>query len=469
MAIVTAILCTALSIIGFFFSLGLGEQWWLAWLAPVPVLWLAFADRRYWPAFLAAWAAFALGSTHQFEAYWGRLPPPVLALSIFGPSLLFAFSVTGASYAARALGAIWGVLAFATLWTAFDFLTSFSAEGGAINTPAVSQVGMPLLVQGAALVGPWIVTFLLGFVSAGIAKSIATRTALPAALALALFAANAAFGFARMQTPATGTIRVALIDTDDTHAEMFKKNEELSEAVVDAYAKQVAKLGDQHVKLVLWPENSARVEPEWRKAMEGRVAAAADSADATLVAGFNDTMDGVAHNVSWAFQPGAQTPLVYVKRRLVPVLETSRYEPGTGPEVTKAGVGLEICKDMDFQAMIRRDEVETHPRLLAVPAWDFGADGYFHARGAILRSVENGVAMARDARDGVLSLSDRFGRVVAMKNSGGDGFTVLIGELPLSGVGGDTVYDAIGDVFGWLCVAGSIGLMGLAFLPRRTA
>jgi hypothetical protein len=34
----TAIACALLSAVGFYFSTGLGEQWWLAWIAPVPVL-----------------------------------------------------------------------------------------------------------------------------------------------------------------------------------------------------------------------------------------------------------------------------------------------------------------------------------------------------------------------------------------------------------------------------------------------
>jgi hypothetical protein len=46
------IICAALSGLGFYFSIGLGEQWWLAWLAPIPVLWLAFEDTKGWTAFL---------------------------------------------------------------------------------------------------------------------------------------------------------------------------------------------------------------------------------------------------------------------------------------------------------------------------------------------------------------------------------------------------------------------------------
>ena len=48
--------CALLSAAGFYFSLGLGNQWWLAWIAPVPVLWFAFGPAKPWTAFLAAFA-----------------------------------------------------------------------------------------------------------------------------------------------------------------------------------------------------------------------------------------------------------------------------------------------------------------------------------------------------------------------------------------------------------------------------
>jgi apolipoprotein N-acyltransferase len=173
------------------------------------------------------------------------------------------------------------------------------------------------------------------------------------------------------------------------------------------------------------------------------------------VAGFNTRIDDAQRNIAWSFAPGATTPTTYEKRRLVPVIESAIFTPGTGPKVLANGIGLEICRDMDFQAMLRKDEVRTKPILLAVPAWDFGKDDWSHARVAILRSVENGVPMARSARNGLLTLNDRYGRLVARARTTGS-FTVLIGDLPLDGRGGHTVYDAIGDVFGWLCVVLSL-------------
>jgi apolipoprotein N-acyltransferase len=218
--------------------------------------------------------------------------------------------------------------------------------------------------------------------------------------------------------------------------------------------------------LIVLPENIARVAPEWRGKAQAKLAAAATAAQATLVAGFNTRIGSEQHNVSWAFVPDAKEPVTYIKRRLVPGLETTRYTPGLGPQALANGTGLEICKDMDFQAMIRADAVATKPVLLAVPAWDFDKDDWAHARIAVMRSVENGVPMARTARDGLLTLNDRYGRLVAKARSK-DAFQTLIGDLPLDGTGGMTLYDRIGDVFGWLCVAGGFGLLALAFVMRR--
>ena len=70
----TTIVCALLTAAGFYFSLGLGEQWWLAWLAPIPILWLAFGKTNAWQVFFASWAAMALGASSVLRAYGGQLP-----------------------------------------------------------------------------------------------------------------------------------------------------------------------------------------------------------------------------------------------------------------------------------------------------------------------------------------------------------------------------------------------------------
>jgi apolipoprotein N-acyltransferase len=462
----TSIVCALLTAAGFYFSLGLGEQWWLAWLAPIPVLWLAFGKTNAWQVFFASWAAMALGATSVLRAYGGLLPNIVLILYINIPSLLFAVSVVGARYVHRALGSVAAMFMFAALWTAFDFFVSLGSSNGSVGTPAAAEVGMPLLIQTASLVGFPGITFLLGLVSAGIAASLRTGAALPAGIAVATLVANAAYGYWRMSEPPSGSLRVALVESDDAVGQTNQDDRAASFKASEAYIAAMEPLRDAHVQLIVLPENISRVAPEWRAEAQAALAVVADRAQATVVAGFNTKVDGARRNVSWAFSPGVAQPTTYEKRRLIPVLESAVFTPGPGPKILSNGVGLEICKDMDFQAMLRSDSVSTRPVVLAVPAWDFDKDDWSHARVAVLRSVENGVPMARSARNGLLTLNDRYGRLVARTKTLG-GFTVLIGDLPLQGRGGDTIYDHIGDAFGWLCGVAGLGLVSWSFFLTR--
>lgn len=461
-----AVVCALLSALGFYLSLGLGAQWWLAWIAPVPVLWLAFGESKAWVVLLASWTAVALGASNMLRAYGGILPAPVLAFWPLVPGLLFALAVTGAQYVRRGLGPIPAMLAFAALWTAADLLVSLVSSAGSIGSPATSQTAAPLLVQSASLVGFCGVTFLIGAVAAGIALGMRTRSATPVLLAAALFAANAAYGYWRISAPAAVTERIALIDSNDAVGPHQKPDGKSELAAVDSYASQIEQLRGRNIQLIVLPENISRIDTPWRGTAEDRLAAAANAAGATVVAGFAASVDGAPRNVAWAFRPGTAAPVTYEKRHLVPVVESSVFKPGPGPVVLPDGTALEICLDMDYQRMLRHDERTTRPKLLAVPAWDFGADGWFHARDAVMRSIENGVPMARSARDGLLTLNDRYGRIVAEARTVA-GFTTIVGELPLSGHGGGTLYDRIGDVFGWLCLIFGTGLVGLSW--RRGA
>jgi apolipoprotein N-acyltransferase len=463
---VVALLCAALTAIGFNFSAGLGDQWWLAWLAPIPILWFALGEAKGWQVSLAAFLAYALGETSILRAYGGVMPASVMFIAIGGPALCFVLAVSGARRIQRSFGDIAGMFGFAALWAAVDFLSSFSNAGGAVATPAAAEVGAPMLIQSASLVGFIGITFLLGLVGAGIALTLRTRTALPAVIAIAVFALNAGFGYWRMSQPAEETMHVALIDSDSVTGGVRKEDQAATMKAIDAYAAEIEKLRDSKVSLIVLPENIAMLSSPWRSEAEAKLAAAVQGTSTTLVAGFNTALDGVQRNVSLGYVPGATDPVIYQKRRLVKGLETQYYTPGPGPRALSNGVGLEICKDMDFHAMVRDDEVATKPKLLAVPAWDFGTDDWSHARVAILRSVENGVPMARSAREGLLTLNDRYGQLTAIKKNGND-FSVVTGDLPLDGRGGNTVYDRIGDAFGWLCAIIGAGLFAFSFWPRN--
>lgn len=117
---------------------------------------------------------------------------------------------------------------------------------------------------------------------------------------------------------------------------------------------------------------------------------------------------------------------------------------------------MAICKDMDFPRTIRED-AKHGIRLMMVPAGDFGADRWIHARMAIMRGVENGFAVLRAAFSGLETISDAEGRVRARATVMHPGMIVTEAAVPLGP--GPTVYTRIGDIFAWLCLLVFAGIL----------
>src|SRR3954452_9703895 len=161
-----AVLCAIASAIGFYLSLNLGSMWPLAWVAPIPVLWLVFGETRGWIAFAATWTAYALGCCNILPAYIGTLPVFVLAMALTVPALGFAGSALGARYVARHISPLAGVFVFASLWTTWDYAASFGQNGTA-PSPGDRQVAAPGLIRGASPFGLCLMTCRIGRLHAG--------------------------------------------------------------------------------------------------------------------------------------------------------------------------------------------------------------------------------------------------------------------------------------------------------------
>ena len=452
-------ICVALSAVAFFFSLNQGSVWPLAWVAPVPVLYLALGGAPPGTSFWAAWAAYALGATNIVVAYAGALPWPGLVLGVVGPALYFAASARAAGFVGARLGDIAGVLAFAALWTSCDFLASLGGDGTE-PSPAYSQVGAPILIQSASLFGLWIVTFLLGTVSAGLAMSLHKRRILPALLAILVLGANVAFGeWHLLQGNNVDAERVGL-GADDSVSLRATRSASQQLAVAKRYADAARALARSGAHLVVFPEKVSFLGVQARAPILTILRTAAHASRTTIVIGFDDR-SAEPRNEAIVFPPDGSQPNFYFKRHMVGGLEDI-YVPGDGPVRLEGSAGAEICKDMDFPEMLREDVRKTKAKLLAVPAWDFGSDRWWHARLAIMRAVENGVSIARAAKNGLLTLADSKARVVAERPSSEAGMVTLVGDLSVGA--GDTLYLRLGNAFAWVCLAASILLIGFAFV-----
>jgi len=112
--------------------------------------------------------------------------------------------------------------------------------------------------------------------------------------------------------------------------------------------------------------------------------------------------------------------------------------------------GVAICKDLDFPKL-GREYGASGISLLLVPAWDFVDDAWLHGRMAVMRGVESGFTIARSAKEGLLTISDSRGRILAEKSSAAAPFSTLVADVPLSRQ--TTPYVLLGDWFAWLTLA----------------
>jgi len=262
---VIGILCVLASAVGFFFSLNHGGIWPLAWVAPIPVLWFAFGTANRWVAFVAAWAAYALGSTNVLIAYAGEMPPFVLVLATCAPALYFGLTTTLARFVTARLGSIGGAVAFGAVWTTCDWLVSFLHDGTA-PSPAYSQVGAPVMIQSASVFGLWVVTFLLGFVPAGIVLGLRRRTAIPAFAAVVLFALNVGYGEWRLaQTDQAGAVRIGVGSDDSLSLKATVGHPVRVAEATTRYGAAAQMLARGGASLIVFPEKIARLSAADRR------------------------------------------------------------------------------------------------------------------------------------------------------------------------------------------------------------
>src|SRR4029077_9061467 len=185
------------------------------------------------------------------------------------------------------LGDLAGVLAFAALWTSCDFLVSLGGDGTA-PSPAYSQVGAPILIQSASLFGLWIVTFLLGTVSAGLAMSLQRRRILPALLAIFVLGANVAFGEWRLLQGSNVDVERVGLGADDSVSLRATRSASQQIAVAKRYADVARALARSGAHLVVFPEKVSFLGVQARAPVLTILRTAAQASRTTIVIGFDD-------------------------------------------------------------------------------------------------------------------------------------------------------------------------------------
>jgi len=435
--------------------------WWAPWLAPVALIAAASGERHAWlmgaiAGIVAVTSAlgYYLG---QSGAWLGTAIIVVLRMVSWGGAARMAGG------AARKLPLALAMFVLPVFVAAIEAVTLIVSIHGAAGSLAYSQMDLPGLVQVAAIGGVPAIVFIV-LLPGSFASMWLVRRRRPADIAMAaglLAAVTLAVGlqsFDRLARPEDAKkVHATLIVTD-----RFRGIPTDWTNVWSAYAPAVANTARADGIVVL-PEKIALLDRAQATAAAQDLSRAAQQTRATIVAGI-EVRDGAAYSNRAIVATPDGAIAWYTKQRLVPGFE-DRDRPGHAPLMVTIGkniVGIAVCKDMHIPSIGR--EYAGTAAIMAVPAWDFGQDGWMGARMTMLRGVENGYAVARSARDGLAGAYDSTGRVIAEATST-PGMTVVEADVPAEVH--PTPYARFGNLFGFSCMAAFIALAGALVLRSR--
>ena len=448
---------------------GLHPIWWVLWVAPVPVL--AISPRlNSLAAFLLGSIAWFLGELNQWNYMRHVIDLPshivivffVTAAVVFGLGLLFTRSFL------RRGSVFLAAIAFPVYWVSCEYLNAMTSPHSTWGNLAYTQMDFLPVIQIASVTGLWGISFVL-FFFAGTVATLVSGAGKPwkrGALMITagcLISAVLLFGEWRLQfKPLVKSVSVTLV-AKDVPMSLYLGSEEQTLELLREYTDEIHRVAPTGTQAVVLPEKIGRVGESALTKIDAMFSSAATTMHAAIVVGLVRKTPSAAFNSARLYLTnGLQGN--YDKHHLIPGIEPEQACHGKLTiDQSSSRWGLQICKDMDFPALSREYGTDGD-NLMLVPAWDFVVDGWLHSRMAVMRAVENGFAVARSARNGLLTLSDSRGRIVAETATVPGRFVSISGILNVAPEG--TFYTQAGDWFAWLCVVVFVVLLASRLLMR---
>lgn len=373
------------------------------------------------------------------------------------------------------LPGFWATLVYPLSVTALEFLTISANPMGSIGAQAYTQFNNPVILQLVSVTGMWGITFLITWFASIMVFAWERSFSWPhirrgVAVYAGVMIVVLAYGNIRLAFPKVekGTMRIHGIFPVDgremlpgiksAQKEDWQAYRALSAGVLDKYYEETIREAQAGAQLVLWPENAVWLASE-------------DEAE-LIAAGKQIAMDeGVYLGLSYAveFQDGSpyQNKLVVIDPHGNIGLEHLKFG-GQALEGFRAGDGVLrtmatpygtlsgiICWDSFFQKPVLQAG-QNGTDILLTTSFEFREIVPMHAQITTFRAIENGVSLVRVADNGISFVVDPYGRTVAWVDFFNTSERVMVAQVPAYHV--PTLYAVIGDLFGWLIVAGLAGI-----------
>lgn len=429
---------------------------------------------------IAVYVALVLGNR-------GMLPvggAPYFGINaVYATTLVLPFIVD--RLVASRTGGLASTLVFPMAFVAAEFLRSRFTPSATWSSLAYTQYGNLPLMQIAAFVGIWGISFLLGWTASTVEWAWARHFEW-SIIRIPVMTCAAALGCIVL----AGSIRVATAPTDGPAMRTVTLNRPLDLFVAGEMTKIASgrvssaerpyfsdKLGRLHdwflegsrrearagAQLIAWPEQNLLVFAEDEPAFLARAQQLAREERVYLVMGMGTVYVGTPlpfENKSVVIDPAGKILVSYVKSHPVTGWEATVMRRGDGrlPIVAthEGRLATAICFDADFPEFMRQAG-QGGADLLVVPANEWREVKDVHVQMAVFRAIENGVSLVRPAASGLSSAVDPWGRVLGMSDHFSARDSTMIAHVPIGHI--STLYATTGDLFAWICVAGAVAAM----------
>ncbi|MFN2234995.1 MAG: nitrilase-related carbon-nitrogen hydrolase, partial [Anaerolineales bacterium] len=162
--------------------------------------------------------------------------------------------------------------------------------------------------------------------------------------------------------------------------------------------------------------------------------------------------------------------LDYTKRYVTGLAELNIGEAGyfrKGPEIIQwadtpyGRIAVSICRDLEMTDYIRQAG-KANVDIMLSSAYEFEQGLVIHS--TYMRTIEYGFSLLRPAQHGITVAVDYNGQVLSQMDFADSGDGIMYAELPMQGV--KTLYTQIGDILGWICIFGLVGLILINIILR---
>lgn len=367
-------------------------------------------------------------------------------------------------------------LVFPLAVTAMFFLYNLVSPMGSFGTVGYEQYSNQALTQLVSVTGLWGLTFLVSWLGpvvnwawersfswSGVRHGLLIFAATVSAV---LVFGDLRLSFAHVEP---GTVQVHGFSLSNEIYDRSDSSQSTKE-MNDSYINGTLREASRGAQIVVWPEMAAGGTTEEANAVLARAQEVARQEKIYLVLGLAIAFSDGEHPTDNRLIIIAPSGEIVVNQLKYGATIISNNTPGDGilqtadtPYGTLMGI---VCYDADFPVIVKQAGHKGADILFVANGDPSVAVARMHAQQAIFRAIENGVSLVRpDTVDGLSVATDPYGRVLATVDTHTASERLMVAQVPTKRV--FTVYSIIGDLFGWLSVAGFVGIMVLAIILRR--